>query len=228
MKMPVFAVYLGRDIDGEAEITFGGVRKERMASALTWMPVYEEGYWQFQISDVLINGKSINMCKKYGQRQCQGVLDTGSSLMMGPENDVALILKELSFERDTQISCTKDQKFPNLGFVIGGKTFEMEADDYMDRTTDGQQANMSCWAHLMPLHDTGRGPIFVLGMPFLRAFYTAYDVKNKKIGIAQANHKASPVHSADVVVEPLTALQPDMEDSANKAAPAVNNKTHVA
>merc|ERR1719440_1408200 len=63
----------------------------------------------------------------------------------------------------------------------------------MDRSTDEVSApgKQTCWAHMMPIGDTGRGPIFVLGMPFLRAFYTVYDVKEKKIGIAPANHKAS-------------------------------------
>ena len=74
----------------------------------------------------------------------------------------------------------------------------------------------------MPVGDTGRGPgqgaqqqipkhafsgaIFVLGMPFLRAFYTVYDVeakavclvaecrseldKAKRMGIARAKHKS--------------------------------------
>ena len=87
------------------------------------------------------------------------------------------------------------------------------------RCKDGQG---TCWAQLMPVGDTGRGPgqgaqhqiakhafsgaIFVLGMPFLRAFYTVYDVeakavclvaecrseldKAKRMGIARAKHKS--------------------------------------
>ena len=42
----------------------------------------------------------------------------------------------------------------------------MEPDDYMDRElSEGAEY---CWAHLMPIGDTGRGPVLVLGMPFLR------------------------------------------------------------
>merc|ERR1719399_874215 len=95
MRQPIFAVYLGRRIQDEAEITFGDVREERMASPLTWVPVYEEGYWQFQFTDFLVDGKPMGLCKKYGARQCQAVLDTGSSLMMGPSNDIVTVLKAL-------------------------------------------------------------------------------------------------------------------------------------
>jgi hypothetical protein len=216
MHRPVFAVYLGREIQDEAEITFGDVREERMSTPLTWVPVYEEGYWQFQFSDFLVDGKPMNLCKKYGARQCQAALDTGSSLMMGPSNDIVTVLKALSFPHDTKINCTKDQHFPKLGFMIAGKAFEMEADDYMDRWQEHGQVKgrESCWAHLMPIRDTGRGPLVVLGMPFLRAFYTAYDVKEKKIGIAVANHgEGRKIRDpAEAANDPLVAVRPGGED----------------
>jgi len=225
MYQPVFAVYLGRDIADEAEITFGGVRQERMVSPLTWVPVFAEGYWQFQFTDFLIDGKPMGLCKKYGERQCQGVLDTGSSLMMGPQADLTSILRALHFPNDTQQNCSTKQTFPKLGFVIANKTFEMEPDDYMDRSQLGNVSGMqTCWAHMMPVGDTGRGPIFVLGMPFMRAFYTAYDVKEKRIGIAKANHKAvGDSKASGIVVEHLVSLRPGGEDLSGKA-PALSNK----
>jgi len=154
------------------------------------------------------------------------VLDTGSSLMMGPRNDLGHLLQSLNFMHDTQMNCTENQTFPKLGFVIANKTFEMEPDDYMDRSEDGHVAGQqSCWAHLMPVGDTGRGPIFVLGMPFLRAFYTVYDVKEKKIGIAVANHlkepKAEPAAAAN---EPLVALRPGGESSGGGKNSTISNK----
>lgn len=222
MHRPIFSVYLGKDIADEAEITFGDIRQERMASELTWVPVYEEGYWQFQFSDFLINGKPMHLCKTYGERKCQAVLDTGSSLMMGPHKDLVKILQSLSFMRDTQMNCTENQTFPKLGFVIANKTFEMDPDDYMDRSQDGHVAGQqSCWAHMMPVGDTGRGPIFVLGMPFLRAFYTVYDVKEKKIGIAVASHLKEPKDEPKAAAnEPLVALRPGGEslDQGNNAS----------
>merc|ERR1719199_2449675 len=107
---------------------------------------------------------------------------------MGPANDVNPLISMINFGNDTQKNCTKNDHFPKLGFVIGGKTFEMGPDDYMDRSHDTTLPKDvdNCWAHLMPIGDTGRGPIFVLRMPFLRTFYTAFNVKEKKIGIAVA------------------------------------------
>jgi hypothetical protein len=226
MAQPLFAVYLGRHVSDDAEITFGSFRKERMAEPFTWVPVSEEGYWQFQFSDFTIDGKSTGLCSKYGKRGCQAVLDTGSSLMMGPKGDLDQLLLALHFGNDTQKNCSKDFKFPKLGFTIAGKSFEMEPSDYMDRSHDETtpKGMELCWAHLMPIGDMGRGPIMVLGMPFLRTFYTAYSMKEKKIGIALAKHerlKTSPEGAAN---EPLIAVRPGGEDIGGNTTEISNRK----
>eukprot|EP00747_Dinoflagellata_sp_TGD_P072514 gnl/TRDRNA2_/TRDRNA2_157513_c1_seq1.p1 gnl/TRDRNA2_/TRDRNA2_157513_c1~~gnl/TRDRNA2_/TRDRNA2_157513_c1_seq1.p1 ORF type:complete len:214 (-),score=46.58 gnl/TRDRNA2_/TRDRNA2_157513_c1_seq1:406-972(-) len=149
--------------------------------------------------------------------------------MMGPQQDLVPILKALHFPKRSQMNCTKGQQFPKLGFVIANKTFEMEPDDYMDRSLDGHASDSgmeSCWAHLMPVRDTGRGPVFVLGMPFMRVFYTAYDVKAKKIGIALAKHDEASVHAAPTraALSPLIAVRPGGEDLAGGRKSTLSNK----
>mmetsp|Transcript_3532 Transcript_3532/g.8794 ORF Transcript_3532/g.8794 Transcript_3532/m.8794 type:complete len:469 (-) Transcript_3532:61-1467(-) len=214
MHQSLFAVYLGRRIQDEAEITFGNLREDRMDSALTWVPVSQEGYWQFQFQDFTINGKPANLCSS--KSGCQGVLDTGSSLMMGPKGILDQLLGLLAFGNSTQMNCSSSVQFPKLGFKIDGKLFEMEPDDYMDRSVDKSlpHGTDACWAHLMPIGDTGRGPIFVLGMPFLRTFYTVYDVGQKRIGIAKARHSESQVAEvAGAAISSLVAVGPDGLDS---------------
>lgn len=230
MRQPIFAVYLGKMVDDESEITFGGVREERMESPLTWVPVSVEGYWQFQFSDILVDGKSLGLCKKYGDRECQGVVDTGSSLFMGPQQDIVPLLKALKFPSDTHKNCSVKETFPKLSFMIANKTFEMTPEDYMDRSRDGHAAGTeSCWAHMMPVRDTGRGPIFVMGMPFLRTFYTAFDVQKKMIGFAMAKHKKTVLKklegSSD---EPLVALRPGGERLNGNKSSDLSNKKAVA
>lgn len=212
MKHPVFAVYLGRRVEDEAEITFGDFKESRMASPLHWVDVSEEGYWQFKFTDLTVGGKSTGLCSKYGARKCQGVLDTGSSLMMGPPDAMDSLIGFLGFGNGTERNCSDQTHFPKLGFQIDGESFEMEPEDYMDRIHKhgSPSGTDSCWAHMMPVGNTGRGPIFVLGMPFLRAFYTVYDSHAKRIGIARAQHsKGSTAEAADVQ---LVALRPKSDD----------------
>jgi len=210
MKKPVFAVYLGRQVEDDAEITFGDYHDNRMASSLHWVNVSQEGYWQFQFDDIIVDGKPTGLCSKHGERGCQGVLDTGSSLLMGPKKDLDAILELLTFQGGTQMPCATSAHFPKLGFQIGSHTFEMEADEYMDRSDPEHSDGLgNCWAHLMPVGDTGRGAIFVLGMPFLRAFYTVYDVEAKRIGIAKAKHQSKQAVGDDSDVRlRLVSLRP--------------------
>lgn len=226
LKRPVFAVYLGRHVEDEAEITIGDYHESRMASPLTWVNVSQEGYWQFQFADILVDGKPTSLCNKYGARQCQAVLDTGSSLMMGPQADLDPLIGLLGFANNTQQNCTAAKRFPKLGFLVGGQKFEMDPDEYMDRAHDkGLPTGVdNCWAHLMPVGDTGRGPIFVLGMPFLRAFYTVYDVQSKRIGIARASHGGT-TKANDVEPEVhLVAVRPDGDDIDGDAKRLSNEK----
>lgn len=236
---PLFAVYLGRRIEDEAEITFGDVRPERAASAFTWVNVSEEGYWQFQFSDFLVDGKSTKLCDKYGDRKCQGVLDTGSSLMMGPEDDVNALLALLTFhDNNTQENCSVGKKYPKMSFVIGGKTFDMDSADYMDRAHDPSLPKDvdTCWAHMQPVGDTGRGPIFVLGMPFMRAFYTAYDAAEKRIGIAlAAKGPATPAPRSDAQLQlggaaetQLVSVRPGGDDLAGPNQTELTNRARKA
>jgi len=232
LHRPVFAVYLGQHIQDAAEITFGDYHDARMASELTWVNVSQDGYWQFQFTDFLIDGKPTGLCKKYGQRKCQAVLDTGSSLMMGPQADLDPLIGMLGFGNDTQMNCTDANKFPKLSFLIGGKMMDMEPEDYMDRSHGPEQPKGvdNCWAHMMPVGDTGRGPIFVLGMPFLRAFYTVYDIHAKRIGIARANHGDAASETVDEpsasspAEVPLVAVRPGGDDLGGDSKRLSNEK----
>jgi hypothetical protein len=218
MHQPIFAVYLSRKMEDDTEITFGGVRQERMETPLTWVPVSVEGYWQFQFEDILVDGKSLDLCKKYGERKCQGVVDTGSSLFMGPEQDIVPILKALKFPHDTKQNCTEGQAFPKLSFVIANHTFEMAADEYMDREESHAAGAQTCWAHFLPMGDTGRGPIFVMGMPFLRSFYTAFDVQQKRLGFAVAKHKKEALkQTAELADTPLYSYAPSKTKAKHAA-----------
>jgi len=139
---------------------------------------------------------------------------------MGPDTDLVPLLSALKFPHDTKQNCSEKDTFPKLSFVIANKTFEMGADDYMDRSQDDHApGTQTCWAHMMPIGDMGRGPIFVMGMPFLRAFYTAFDVQQKRIGFAVAKHdKVALKENKDVTDAKLMTFAPKHETKA--VAPA--------
>jgi len=181
ISKPVFSMYLGKSLTQPAEITFGDWKESRMASNLTWVPLSDPGYWQFTLDDIVLNGTSAGLCN--GTQGCQGVIDTGSSLLMGPKVMVDKLTNTLGKHVK---DCDKDFiALPKLGFRVGNTTLELEPEDYMDV---GPKTCLFSW---MDVRDTGKGPLVILGMPFLRKYYTVFDFTEGKpqLGFAIAQHK---------------------------------------
>ncbi|XP_040378215.1 aspartic proteinase oryzasin-1-like isoform X2 [Oryza brachyantha] len=79
---PVFSFWFNRHADeGQGgEIVFGGIDPNHYKGNHTFVPVTRKGYWQFDMGDVLIGGKSTGFCAA----GCAAIADSGTSLLTGP------------------------------------------------------------------------------------------------------------------------------------------------
>lgn len=180
LAAPMFAISLGRRLGDTSIITFGGWTALHTAEPLWWTPVSDPGYWQFTIDDIVLDNKSVHVCNG----TCQAVVDTGSSLLMGPK-EVGATLE--AFLRAHIHDCNNISGLPVLGFRVGNKTLELLPEDYMDVSSS------DCLFTWTPVNDTGRGPLLVLGMPFLRRYYTVFDFKadGPQLGFARTCHNSN-------------------------------------
>ncbi|GER52921.1 aspartic protease family protein [Striga asiatica] len=89
VKEPVFSFWLNRNVDEEegGEIVFGGVDPNHFKGNHTYVPVTQKGYWQFDMGDVLIDGRESGYCSG----GCSAIADSGTSLLAGPTTVVAMI-----------------------------------------------------------------------------------------------------------------------------------------
>ncbi|XP_062088310.1 aspartic proteinase-like [Humulus lupulus] len=90
VKEPVFSFWLNRKTEEEeegGEIVFGGVDPKHFKGKHTYVPVSRKGYWQFDMGDVLIGGKSTGYCG----RGCSAIADSGTSLLAGPTTVITMI-----------------------------------------------------------------------------------------------------------------------------------------
>jgi len=221
MSKPLFAVYLGPQVSGWAgEITFGRFKTSRMEdpkSGLLWAPVSDPGYWQFTVADILIGDKSAGLCSK--KKGCQAVVDTGSSLIMGPDTMVHSLTKQLNSKKAGGASkCGDSKNLPSLGFKVGNATLRLAPDDYMD------VGPKTCLFSMMSIRDTGKGPLVVLGMPFLRKYYTVFDFDEKtpRLGFALAKTYArGEKHAKEADVDPKNSFV-DVSLVGERAADAGN------
>eukprot|EP00246_Nothoceros_aenigmaticus_P013063 TRINITY_DN432_c0_g1_i1.p1 TRINITY_DN432_c0_g1~~TRINITY_DN432_c0_g1_i1.p1 ORF type:complete len:507 (+),score=87.44 TRINITY_DN432_c0_g1_i1:254-1774(+) len=86
---PVFSFWLNRDPNAKAggELVLGGVDEKHYIGNHTYTPVTKRGYWQIEMGDVFIDGKSTGYCTG----GCQAIIDSGTSLLAGPTVIVAEI-----------------------------------------------------------------------------------------------------------------------------------------
>merc|ERR1719159_587113 len=192
LKKPLFSVFLSDSDIENSEITFGDVKQEHMATNMVWEPVSRDtGYWQVQIQDITINNKKQSLCA-----DCQVAVDTGTSQLAGPTD----VINELSNRLDVKSDCSNYKSLPNLGFVIGENIMNLKPQDYVDKGPDG------CEVSLMPLDvPPPNGPLFIFGDPFLRKYYTSYDMESSQVGFATARHMDVPEEAAAALLVSLNS-----------------------
>lgn len=177
LKTSIFSVFLGATDAEDSEITFGRYKQEHMSGNMLWVPVAGNEFWQVELDDVAIQGMPMDICQK---KNCLAIFDTGTSLLAGPTDFVNTLIDTLNVSSD----CSNYDTLPDLAFMIRNRSFSLSRQDYVDRN-NSRDCSVSVMAQDTP---PPRGPLFILGDPFLRKYYTVYNRELLQIGLALADH----------------------------------------
>jgi len=175
LASPVFAFYLGNNQPGE--LTIGGTDKSHYTGDFSYVPLKSEDYWRIELDDFKISGKSVTTTKT-------AIVDSGTSLLAGPKDDVAAIAKSLGatsvMGKEYVFSdCSKGG--PDMDITIAGKDYTFKFADYTI------QSGSTCLFAMMGIDvPAPNGPLWILGDVFMRKYYTVFDWGNKRLGFATA------------------------------------------
>ena len=136
LPVPVFSFWLNRDAaEGEqgGELTLGGVDPARFEGARTWSAVTRRGYWQFSMDSLTVgeksggsggggtasNGSSVpasGFAYEACRGGCQAIADSGTSLLVGPSDEIARINAAIGAEGLLPAQCRAavDEYAPDL------------------------------------------------------------------------------------------------------------------
>lgn len=101
VKEPVFSFWLNRNVEGKqgGELTLGGVDPDHYKGEHVWAPVTRRGYWQIAMDSVKVPGAS--SC----EGGCKAIADSGTSLLVGPSDEVAAINLAIGAEGVVAAQC---------------------------------------------------------------------------------------------------------------------------
>merc|ERR1719373_1005592 len=135
-------------------------------------------YWLISASDIKVAGASAKACN--WMVGCQMVVDTGTSLLAGPVNSVKLLADKIG---DVAEDCSNVGSLPTISITLAGKDFELGPDFYVLRAKDDSGREL-CELGIQGIN--AGAPLWILGDPFLRKYYTVWDAEQKRVGFAVA------------------------------------------
>ncbi|KAL2100647.1 hypothetical protein ACEWY4_002408 [Coilia grayii] len=182
----IFSFYLNRNPQAPVggELMLGGVDKQYYEGELHYVNVTRKAYWQIKMDAVEV-GSQLTLCKG----GCQAILDTGTSLLVGPSEEVRSLHKTIGalplLMGEYWIECSKIPNLPVVSFNVGGKLFNLTGEDYVLQET--QMGAKVCLSGFMALDvPPPAGPLWILGDVFIGRYYTVFDRDQDRVGLAPA------------------------------------------
>jgi len=166
----------------------GGWDTRRQAGALVWQNVTSRvlGGWPVVLAGVWVGGVAVACTAG-----CVVAVDTGTSLILGPPDEVAALYTAINAALRSVGGAHGDcgaaaRRMPELSFGLGGALLALRPDQYLRRNKAGR---LTCEAALAPITFAGVPPgypTWLLGDAFLGAQ-----------AAAGAGRRAPPVSTAD-------------------------------
>jgi len=185
----VFAFYLSSGGKTGSTLSLGGPDPSFYTGDIHYVPVAKAAkllpYWLVSVSDIKIDGEKTSSCNfLFGLFGCEMVVDTGTSLLAGPKSSVDKLIEKVGKVNE---DCSNVNSLPMLSFSIAGKDFDLGPDFYVLRGED-DSGKVACELGIQSI-DAGV-PIWILGDPFLRKYYTVWDAEQNRVGFALAKQSA--------------------------------------
>ncbi|XP_027387949.1 pregnancy-associated glycoprotein 1-like [Bos indicus x Bos taurus] len=174
---PVFAFYLGK-AKGSV-VMFGGVDHHYYKGELNWVPLIHAGDWSVHMDRISMKRKVI-ACSG----GCEALVDTGTSLILGPRrlvNNIQKLIGATPQGSEHYVSCFAVYTLPSIIFTINGINYPVPARAYIHKDSRGH-----CYPTFKENTVSTSTETWILGDVFLRLYFSVFDRGNDRIGLAQA------------------------------------------
>ena len=176
-----FSFYLTK-VAGQngSALVLGGVNPKYYTGQFKYYTLKMDNYWAITLDDIIFNGTSYKISSNL-----LGIVDTGTSVLVGPTKVVENMTKAFGSGKEKQVDCAQVPNLPTLDFIIGGDKYTLTGKDYILEIDQGGKS--TCIVGIMGLDLPPQlGEAFIMGDSFIKAFYTHFDVGGNRVGFARA------------------------------------------
>lgn len=221
-----FSVCIGAKLGSDGYFVWNDTSHLEMPDRFSRVPVQGVHTWTVNLSEVRLEprqlaGKdsAIHLGCSDG---CGAMIDTGTALLVVPRFVVDKLAEQASKLDD---NCSNIQELPELVFNFGGTELTLPPDAYIAEVAGNVPNYLQSFLRVRKLRNPSRtcelvvmestansslGPLFILGMPFLRSYYTTFSLgettADRAIYVAPASDQctAGTAHN----YKTLTSLAP--------------------
>lgn len=210
-SMTMFSLCLGRAPGSNGFVIWNDTSALDQEAIFRRVQVIGRHTWTLNMTDVRIaptNTYAKSIPISCSPVSCGAVIDSGTSLIMMPSSVVDQLQAELD---KIGIDCSNFHELPSLTFNLDGHIFSLPPDSYLAEVTGQMPGEISsfmrirdlttpssqCQLSVMESHsNTNWGPLWILGMPFFRSYYTTFSVgrshADRALFVAKANPTCYP------------------------------------
>ncbi|GFO45651.1 cathepsin d [Plakobranchus ocellatus] len=191
LQAPMFSLFLNRFNFGDRDslLTLGGTNPDYYTGGFIVAPLTMPNRWRFKMDGVQTSNRD-GVVSRWG---CETEVDSASPLIYGPMEEVDILNLMLGgkphhgWPRTFFFDCSKVDGLPDVEFILNGEILSLSSKDYIIKEyRDGEFICYSAIEGMICRRD--ETPVWILGSPFMRAYYTLFDKQTNRIGFAKAKH----------------------------------------
>lgn len=168
------------------------------------VPVIGEIHWGVQMTSLKAGGREhFDACNP----SCAAIIDSGTSLIAAPSSALKALMPVFDLIKK---DCSNLDQLPDITFYLGNEKFELPPAIYVLQLSHYVDKKQNIWDGLfkppelelvtecipgfmqMDKRAPQYGPVWILGMPFLRYYHTTFQRKPKSVHIAYADAQCEP------------------------------------
>jgi len=176
---PKFSIFVSKHMGKPGAVVLGGVNPKLFTGPIFTHKGHSTAYWMVQVGSMKLGNTVV---QTHG---AMGIVDSGTSLLVGPPEIIQPILSQVRVEPD----CSNMHQLKTLEInmqTTDGKTvtYKLTPEDYVMKRMGRCKTGIA----IMKIQLKMAHPIIILGDTFLRKYYSVYNHQTNEIGFSEANH----------------------------------------